>query len=245
MSIEPNPPATGTDAPPPPVPVLHLDEHLVVVSKPAGVVVHRSDQTRDEAYPLLQTLSDQLGRFLFPVHRLDRNTSGVIAFGLTKEAAGTLHANLSAPESIKEYLVLVRGETPETFSSERPLSSERKVKQEARTDFTRLATFSRCSLLRARIHTGRRHQIRRHLAHLAHQVIGDVGYGKGRINQFFRDTYGLPRMFVHAERLRVAHPAGGVLEIVAPLADDLVAFLDRLPDAPAVASFARRAPGDA
>ena len=131
----------------------------------------------------------------------------------------------------KEYLALVRGGTPAEGETRRPLTADNGVKKEAHTSFEKIAELSRCSLLRVRIHTGRRHQIRRHLSHLAHQLIGDTSYGKGRINTFFREEYGLPRLFLHASRLEIDHPRTGErLEIFAPLADDLRRFLKRLPD---------------
>ncbi|MHC4991516.1 MAG: RluA family pseudouridine synthase [Planctomycetota bacterium] len=213
------------------LPILHLDDDLVVVSKPAGMTVHRDRSSAHGEPVVLQTLATQIERYLYPVHRLDRNTSGVIAFALSSEMARALQARLQSEESCKSYLTLVRGETPPKFVSDRPLSNARGERQPCRSEFTRIATFSRCSLLRARIHTGRHHQIRRHLAHLAHQVIGDTTHGKGRINNFFRTTYGLPRMFLHAERLVVAHPRTDLtLDLADPLADDLRWFLERLPD---------------
>ncbi len=210
-----------------PVPILHRDEQVVAVDKPPGLLVHRSREAPDRDV-LLQRVRDQVGAHVYPVHRLDRPTSGVVLFALSSEATRALQEALRAPEARKEYLVLVRGSTPERFGSERPLGGK-----PACTEFERLAELSRCSLLRARLHTGRRHQIRRHLAHLAHQAIGDTRYGKGRINAFFRDTYGLPRLFLHAALLEVAHPATGEpLRVQSPLAADLRAFLRRLPDAP-------------
>lgn len=210
-----------------PIPVLHLDEHLLAVDKPPGLLVHRTRAAADRE-ALLQRVRDQLGRHLFPVHRLDRASSGVLLFALTSEAAAGLQRALAAEDALKEYLVLCRGSTPAELTSERPLDE-----RPARTSFEKLAEASRCSPLRARLGTGRRHQIRRHLAHLAHHVIGDTRYGKGRINSFFRATYGLPRLFLHARRLSVVHPATGQrLEVAAPLAPDLAAFLGRLPDLP-------------
>jgi tRNA pseudouridine65 synthase len=214
-----------------PLTILHFDDDLIAVSKPAGITVHRDAWSHHDEQFVLQTLSDQVSRFLYPVHRLDRNTSGVLCFACRREMTRILHENLAADEAIKEYLVLVRGETPETFISDRPLTNERKEPRPARTEFRRLATFSRCSLLAARLGTGRKHQIRRHLGHLAHQVIGDASYGKGRINNFFRTEFGLPRMFLHARRLVVAHPRSGeMLDLRDPLPDDLRGFLERLPD---------------
>jgi tRNA pseudouridine65 synthase len=210
--------------------ILYQDDALVAVSKPGGLLVHRTPEASDRVF-LLQELGAQLGRRVHPVHRLDRATSGVILFAFSSEDTRRLQAALGAEDASKEYLVLVRGLTERAFVVDRPLQNENKVKQEARTSFERVAEFSRCSLLRARLHTGRRHQIRRHLSHSAHQVIGDTSHGKGRINQFFRDHYGLPRLFLHAWLVELLHPRTRErLRIEAPLADDLRLFLERLPD---------------
>lgn len=215
------------------IPIRWLDDDLVVVSKPGHISVHRGPRSEPGERFVLQTVRDQLLRHLFPVHRLDRPTSGVLAFALSKPMAAKLQENLQADDAEKDYLVLCRGETPEVFESDRPLHDEKGTPQAARTAFRRLATFSRCSLLEARLHTGRTHQIRRHLDHLAHQVIGDTEHGKGRINRWFRETYGLPRMFLHAQRLAFRHPRTDArLEILAPLPEDLRGFLMRLPDLP-------------
>lgn len=218
----------------PEVPILHLDDDVVVVAKPAHMSVHRGPHSGPEEHFVLQTVRDQILRHLYPVHRLDRQTSGVLAFGLSKKAAGQLQENLQADDAEKTYLTLARGETDEEFVSERELTDERGVYQPARTEFRRRATFSRCSLLEARLWTGRTHQIRRHLDHLAHQVIGDRHHGKGRINNWFREHYGLPRMFLHAWRLTVRLPGQDETRTFrAPLPQDLRQFLERLPDVPA------------
>ncbi len=213
-----------------PLEILHLDDSLVAVSKPGGLLVHRTRISRDRVF-LLQTLARQLDRTLYPVHRLDRAASGILVFGLTSGDARLLHSALKADSARKEYLTLVRGTPPDSWESTRPLTGRTGTKQEARTTFTTLAGFFRLSLLRARIYTGRRHQIRRHLHHAAHQILGDTTYGKGRINQFFREEYGLPRLFLHATTLSITHPrTGQVLTLQCPLAEDLRAFLLRLPD---------------
>lgn len=215
------------------IPILYRDDRLVAVDKPGGLLVHRSDEASDRI-ALLQLLRDQIGAFVYPVHRLDRAASGVVLFALDPEAAAAAQARLTATETAKLYLALVRGSTHETFESRRPLHSDSGRLQNAWTEFRTLAEVSRCSLLEVRLRTGRRHQIRRHLAHLAHHIIGDVRYGKGRINRHMRDTYGLPRLFLHARTLRLAHPiTDDPLTIESPLAPDLREFLARLPDAPA------------
>ena len=212
------------------IPILYRDARLIAVDKPGGLLVHRTAQASDKT-AVLQQLRDQVGCRVYPVHRLDRAASGITLFALDAEAAAAAQRALAAPETEKVYLVLVRGSTPECFESRRPLHSEVGRPQEAWTEFRKLAELARCSLLEARLHTGRRHQIRRHLAHLAHQVIGDTRYGKGRINRSLRETHGLPRLFLHAHRLRLRHPlchAGEDLVIESPLAPDLDGFLRRL-----------------
>jgi tRNA pseudouridine65 synthase len=215
-------------AAPPVLHVLHADDDLLVISKPAGMLVHRDERGPWE-HVALNTAARQTGRYLYPVHRLDRNTSGVLCFACSPEMAAAAQARLGDEDTIKEYLALVRGETPERFESDRPLTNDRGERRPARTTFERAAVYDRCSLLRVRIHTGRHHQIRRHLNHLGHHVIGDTTHGKGRINRHFREAYGLPRMFLHAHRLVIAHPRTGErLEIVDPLPADLQAVLDAL-----------------
>lgn len=215
---------------PAPLRILHLDDELVVVSKPPGMAVHRGGNIGKGEPVLLQTLRDQIERHLYPVHRLDRPTSGIVAYGLSSAMAAQLQENLHEGEARKEYLLLARGVTPPVFVSDRPLSDEKGNAQEACTEFRTLASFQRVSLCSARLRTGRMHQIRRHLAHLAHHVLGDSNYGKGRINRFFRAHYALPRLFLHAWRLRVRHPGNGAwLELIDPLPGDLRACLLRIP----------------
>ena len=208
--------------------ILHLDERVVVVDKPAGLLVHRTRSgTNEEA--LLQRLRDQLGRHVHPIHRLDRMASGLLAYGLDSRSAQRLQAGLQAADAIKEYLALVRGCAPSEFASQVPLSDDKDVAREAHSEFWRLAFFPglRASLLRARIHTGRSHQIRRHLALAGHHVCGDTRYGKARTNRNLHQRHGLPRLFLHAWRLDIAHPHGGRLRVTAPLAADLRTFLER------------------
>ena len=210
----------------PDIPILHQDEHVVAVNKPSGLLVHRSVESRDRVF-LLQTVARLVGQPLYPVHRIDRAASGVVLLGMNPEDARWMQPALR--DATKEYLVLVRGSPPDEGSSDRPLSDEKKIKREAHTSFVVEERFLRTALLRVRITTGRRHQIRRHLAHLAHQILGDTTYGKGRLNQEFRDRYDLHRLFLHAARVRIHHePRDEPLELEAPLAPELEAVLTRL-----------------
>lgn len=213
--------------------VSHFD--WVAVDKPPGYFVHRSREGEREQKYVLQPLSRQLEHHLYPVHRLDRACSGVLLFATSSNTAARLQEALAAPTSHKEYLTLVRGETPARFESRRPLTDRDRAdrrSREAHTEFETIAHFFGLSLVRARIFTGRRHQIRRHLHHLAHQIVGDSTYGKGRLNRWLREEYGLPRLFLHAHRLRFQVGDASAVEILAPVALDLVEFLDRLPERP-------------
>ncbi len=212
----------------PPIPVLFEDDHLIAVDKPSGLLVHRSVESKDRVF-LLQTVARRRGEHLFPVHRLDRAASGVILFGRSSEDARWIQTALHATDTKKEYFVLVRGPAPASGESERRLTDDHGVRRECRTTFVRERLFPYCSLLRVRIHTGRRHQIRRHLAHLALHVLGDTTYGKGRLNQLYREKYGLDRLFLHASSLELTHGVTGArLSVVAPVPAALAQVLAKL-----------------
>lgn len=208
---------------------LHDDDTLVAVDKPPGLLVHRTHLAPDRDV-LLQRVRNAVRQHVFAVHRLDRQTSGVVLFAKSAEAASTMQVALQ--ESVKQYVGLTRGIMPDSGVMDRALSHpETRRPQSARTDFTRLGVVAeRNSLVRFTLHTGRHHQIRRHLAHAGHHLIGDVKYGKGKTNRFFRETYGLPRMALHAESITLVHPrTQQTLTVRAVLAPDLVAFFERLP----------------
>ncbi len=212
----------------PHIPIRHHDDDLVVVSKPAGMLVHR-DFARGFEHVLLNTVRDQIGARLYPVHRLDRNTSGLVAFALSSEGARRLQARLADEATRKAYLALVRGAPPDRFAGDRPLRNASGEPRPALTRFETVVRLEGCALVRAELATGRHRQIRRHLNHLAHQVIGDTSHGKGRINRMFREEHGLPRMFLHAWKLELRHPTTDhPLALRDPLPPDLAAVLARL-----------------
>jgi tRNA pseudouridine65 synthase len=216
----------GARPPAPTLRVLFCDEHIVAVSKPSGMLVHKAARAPHDDVVLLQTLKAQLGRWLYPVQRLDRATSGVITFAFSSDTAAALQRCLAATTCRKEYLVLVRGTPPARFVSQRPLTDDRGRLQPAHTTFRTLLWGRGCALVRARIHTGRSNQIRRHLNHLAHHALGDTTFGKGRLNAFFRAHFALPRLFLHATRLCLRHPTTGArLRLRDRLPDDLGAVL--------------------
>jgi tRNA pseudouridine65 synthase len=217
----------------PPLRVLLLDDDFVAVSKPSGLLVHRDDHHPD-APAALQTVRDQLGKHLYPFHRLDRATSGILLFGFSRKAAAALQESLAAADAHKEYLALMRypGSNQElgaAWTCDRPLHGDDDKAREARTDFTVLETFNRCALVQCRLFTGRYHQIRRHANHCGRHVLGDSTHGKGRINALFRERYGLDRLFLHLQRVVMRHPTTGApLELVDPMPMPLPLVLDRL-----------------
>jgi tRNA pseudouridine65 synthase len=208
--------------------ILYRDEELVAVDKPSGMTVHRG-WARD-GVPALQLLRDQLGRHLYPVHRLDRGTSGVLLFALSSEAARGVQIQLEAHEVGKHYLALCRGNDPTLVRVDHPLAKEDGGEpRPAVTDFKLLGGFERYGLYEARPLTGRLHQIRRHLKHASHPIIGDTTYGKGEHNRIFRERFGFHRLALHASEMRLRHPRSGQpLRVHAPLPPELARLLSRL-----------------
>lgn len=209
----------------PALPVLYRDSSLAVVDKPSGLAVHRG-AARDSVVAL-GLARRQLGQFVYPVHRLDRATSGALVFAFDPGTARALGEAFAKGRVEKRYLALVRGIAPESAVIDHPLPREEGGRRvPAVTEIRRLGVFERYSLVEARPATGRRHQVRRHLKHLSLPVIGDVRYGKGEHNRLFRSRFGLHRLALHALEIGFEHPAdGGGLTVLAPVPEDLAAPL--------------------
>jgi tRNA pseudouridine65 synthase len=226
------------------LPILYQDDRIVAVNKPSGLLVHRSEIDRHETENAMRTLRDQLGRWVYPVHRLDKATSGVLLFALDQATARCMTQSFAGKTVIKSYLAVVRGYAREAESIDHPLRecpdrmTDRqadldKPAQEAVTSYKRLATVelphpggrhatARFSLVLATPGHGRKHQIRRHMKHVFHPVIGDTTYGDGRQNRYFRENYDCRRLLLHAWEIRFPHPLSAQqLCIRAPLDDDL------------------------
>jgi tRNA pseudouridine65 synthase len=233
------------------LPILFQDDHVVVIHKPAGLLVHRSELDRHETRFAVQLLRDQLGRHVHPAHRLDRGTSGVLVFALDRDTARQLGGQFERQEVAKTYLAVVRGHPPEAGRIDHALTRRRDdaewvgdessdAAQPAITDFRTLATCelpfavdryptSRYALVELTPHTGRKHQIRRHLKHLSHPIIGDATFGKGRHNRFFQQHFGCHRMLLACVRMQFVHPVSGApLDVVAPPDGEFAALLDAL-----------------
>ena len=232
--------------------ILYQDNDFVAVNKPSGMLVHRTNLApSDESIAALQLVRDLIGRKVFPVHRLDRPTSGVLIFALSSEAANSLSVEFAEKRVVKKYLAVVRGRSPAECVVDHPLREELdkiadrqarvdKPAQEAVTDIRTLATVelpfrvdryptSRYSLVCAVPRTGRKHQIRRHLKHLNHPIIGDVNHGVGKHNRLFREQFACGRLLLACTEISFVHPFTGVEVVVrAPLTEDYSVVLQKL-----------------
>jgi tRNA pseudouridine65 synthase len=203
--------------------LLFVDSHLVVADKPSGLLVHRGWDKDDDV--AMFRVRDALGSHVFPVHRLDRGTSGALLFARSKEAASLLSRAFEDGKVQKQYVALVRGAPPEHGIVDYPIQKREngpRVPAETRFRLLHRSPVDRCSLVLAEPETGRLHQIRLHLRHIDHPLIGDVNHGSGVINRHYRSTYGLHRLALHAHRLSFSHPiTGSRIDVVAPMPDDL------------------------
>ncbi len=208
--------------------VLYQDDVCAVVAKPAGMIVHRGWANDD--VDLLRLTRDTLGKYVYPLHRLDRGASGAVLFALNAEAARVLNRAFAEAAIDKRYFALTRGHPPEHGVIDHAIPrapGEERVP--ACTEYRRLGTFERYALVLALPRTGRLHQIRRHLKHLSCPLIGDVRYGKGEHNRLFRERYGLDRLALHAAALRFTHPVTRELVTVrAPLEGALAGCFEQI-----------------
>lgn len=201
--------------------ILYQDEYFVAINKPHGLLVHRSPIAADAEVFALQLLRDQLGKMVYPVHRLDRKTAGVLLFGFDTEATMLLQKGIEEKTTIKKYWAIVRGFFPETLTLDYPLTKDDGKVQDAVTEFKLLQKTelpipfgkhptSRYSLIAAYPQTGRMHQIRKHCAHLFHPIIGDRPHGCNKQNKFFKERWNMTTMLLHAAELQLVHPFTGV-----------------------------------
>lgn len=232
-----------------PLTILYQDAHVVAIHKPSGLLVHRSPVDRRETRFAMALLRDQLGQWVYPVHRLDKPTSGVLLFALNPETAKHITGQFEAQAVRKRYLAVVRGYPAlggivrHAIADIDDLNSRQKradtTPLPALTLYHRLATCelpisvdkryatSRYALVDLCPRTGRRHQLRRHMKHLSHPIIGDTTYGKGPHNRFFLDHFGVGRLLLTAYRLELTHPVTGeALCIQAPLDASFHSIID-------------------
>lgn len=197
--------------------ILYQDDYLVAISKPNGLLVHRSSMAGDAMEFALQILRNQLDRYVFPCHRLDRKTSGVLLFALDENTNSLMQKLFLAGEVQKKYLAIVRGFTPDQQIIDYPLKNDERKVQDAITGFKTLAQSeipvpfgnhptSRYSLIEVTPQTGRMHQIRKHMAHIFHPIIGDRPHGCNKQNKLFKEKWNMTTMMLHASSLEFIHP---------------------------------------
>ncbi|MGC6388668.1 tRNA pseudouridine(65) synthase TruC [Ewingella sp. S1.OA.A_B6] len=218
--------------------ILYQDEHLVAVNKPAGMLVHRSWLDRHETIFVMQTLRDQIGQHVFTVHRLDKPTSGVLLLALSSDVARLLSQQLENHQVTKVYHAVVRGYMPEDGKVDYALTEELdkiadkfanpdKAPQPAVSHYRVLAKVempvpvgpydtARYSLVELKPETGRKHQLRRHMSHLRHPILGDRAHGDLRQNRGMIEHFSCPGLMLHASHMQLSHPVTGeTLELTA------------------------------
>ena len=220
--------------------ILHRDDHLIAIDKPPGLLVHRTGLDAGETRFAVQLLRDQIGQPVWPVHRLDKGTSGVLLFTLDTGTASQLgRAFESGQDMQKTYHAVVRGWPADEGLIDHPLRrlpddmrTEREEVQDAQTRLATLVRYelpmpqgsfptTRCALVELQPLTGRRHQLRRHMKHIAHPIIGDATHGKGPLNRAVASFLGVQRLWLHASHLALHHPVSGdTLSLEAPRDSD-------------------------
>jgi tRNA pseudouridine65 synthase len=197
--------------------IIYQDEVMVVINKPTGLLVHRSPIAADASEFAIQVLRDQLGQKVYPVHRLDRKTSGLLVFALNEEVNKHLQMAFMNRKIDKKYVALVRGFIAEKGTIDYALTNEAGKVQDALTHFKLLQKFeieipngkfttARFSLVEVEPETGRMHQIRKHFAHIFHPIIGDRPHGCNKQNKLFLEKWGMNSMLLHASELTFKHP---------------------------------------
>ncbi|MGL5991749.1 MAG: tRNA pseudouridine(65) synthase TruC [Plesiomonas sp.] len=221
------------------LPILYQDEHIIAINKPAGWLVHRSWLDRHEKVVVMQTVRNQIGQHVFTVHRLDRPTSGILLMALSSEVARTLSGMFEQQQIKKTYHAVVRGYLEGEAVLDYPLveeldkiadkfASQERTAQPAVTHYRALAKVetpypagryetTRYSLVELKPETGRKHQLRRHMAHLRHPIMGDSSHGDLKQNRALKANFGAGRLMLHASELMLNHPVTGeTLHITAP-----------------------------
>ncbi|QDK78326.1 pseudouridylate synthase [Spirosoma sp. KCTC 42546] len=224
-----------------PLPILYQSADLVAINKPHGLLVHRSMIASDASEFAVQILRDQLGQRVYPVHRLDRKTGGVLLFALTESMNSIMQQQFMGALVDKKYIAIVRGYTPDEQTIDYPLrNDETGVSQEAVTHLKTLRQTeiplpfgkhptSRYSLVELTPATGRMHQLRKHMAHILHPIIGDRPHGCNKQNKLFKEHFEMNTMLLHAQQIEFVHPVTSeVITITAPFQAEFERMLGAL-----------------
>ncbi len=197
--------------------ILYRDDRMMAINKPPGLLVHPTRLAADVSESAMQLLRDQIGQWVYPVHRIDRKTSGVLLFALDKEMQTTLSSLFKESSILKKYIAIVRGYTEDEGEINYALKNLEGKTQEAISYYHTLKKSeiplahgkhesSRYSLVALYPKTGRYHQLRKHMAHIFHPIIGDRPHGCNKQNRLFKSEFGLTEMMLHAQSLSFEHP---------------------------------------
>ena len=197
--------------------IIYQDDDIIAINKPPGLLVHPSRIAADATESAMQNLRDQIGHWVYPVHRLDRKTSGVLVFALNKEVQSQLNLSFKESNVVKRYIAIVRGYTEDEGEIDYALTNLEGKTQEAKTTYKTLEKTeiplafgkhqtSRYSLIELFPSTGRYHQLRKHMAHIFHPIIGDRPHGCNKQNKLFKNEFGMNEMLLHAQSLSFEHP---------------------------------------
>lgn len=219
--------------------IIFEDEDYIAINKPCAIMVHPTKITEDKVF-LMQILRDQIGQRVYTVHRLDRPTSGALLFGKSSEAAAKVSALFREQQVKKEYRAIVRGFMDEKGLINHPIANKKYAEpQRAVTLYKNLdaVTYpaaigpypsSRYTYLALFPQTGRRHQLRRHLSHLRHPIIGDKKYGDIKHNKYFLENLESPNLLLHALNMQFTLESGRTIKLEAPLQDHFTKTLNAL-----------------
>lgn len=213
--------------------ILYKDDDFVIINKPHGLLVHRSNIAADAKQFALQMLRDQIGQKVFPVHRLDRKTGGALLFALKHDVYIEMQAHFARKKVQKKYIAVVRGYTQASGIIDHPLYNQDINKQQESTTYYKTLQYSeidlpsagfqtsRYSLVEVIPKTGRMHQIRKHFRHIRHPILCDRPYGCNKQNRMLKQQLGLTTMLLHARELSFIHPfSGKEVSVIAPLQDE-------------------------
>lgn len=211
----------------PQLPIIYQDEYIIAINKPNGLLVHRSMIDRQETQFAMQMVRDMINQHVYTVHRLDKPTSGVLVFALSSDVARLMTEQFTAKAIHKTYHALTRGWAKSQFVdyalkekldkiADKDTQPD-KAPQDAQTEVTCLKRFTypqavgrypqaRLSWVELNPHTGRKHQLRRHLAHIRHPIMGDTTHGDGKQNKFMRNTFNFHHLALHNTKMNFCHP---------------------------------------
>jgi tRNA pseudouridine65 synthase len=200
--------------------ILYKDDYIVAINKPNGLLVHKSSIAKNADTFALQLLRNQLGQRVYPLHRLDRKTSGALLFGIDPENLDHFSALFRRGEINKIYHAIVRGYINEEGTIDYAISNFKAKVQEAKTQYRCLGKYeiavpsagfqsSRYSLAELVPATGRMHQLRKHMAHIFHPIIGDRPYGCNKQNRMWKEKWEMTEMLLHAKTIEFVHPVNG------------------------------------